>query len=193
MNQDKQYMEYNENYTENTLENVRIWYSKHNDELISLRQSINLFLSSNSINSIYELCLCFEEPVIINTYQTVPDIAYCIIAITISMEEFNAKITHNSFLLNVRSIDELISKIKKYKFLLLNLEFKTDEENSLNIITYDLINNNLSTIALYYLIKTSSVNKDAILNKICKHLNNNNKKEELLDIYHMLNSSQRKD
>lgn len=191
MNQDKQYMEYNENYTENTLENERIWYSKHNDELISLRQSINLFLSSNSINSIYELC--FEEPVIINTYQTVPDIAYCIIAITISMEEFNAKITHNSFLLNVRSIDELISKIKKYKFLLLNLEFKTDEENSLNIITYDLINNNLSTIALYYLIKTSSVNKDAILNKICKHLNNNNKKEELLDIYHMLNSSQRKD
>ena len=193
MNQDKQYMEYNENYTENTLENERIWYSKHNDELISLRQSINLFLSSNSINSIYELCLCFEEPVIINTYQTVPDIAYCIIAITISMEEFNAKITHNSFLLNVRSIDELINKIKKYKFLLLNLEFKTDEENSLNIITYDLINNNLSTIALYYLIKTSSVNKDAILNKICKHLNNNNKKEELLDIYHMLNSSQRKD
>ena len=193
MNQDKQYMEYNENYTENTLENERIWYSKHNDELISLRQSINLFLSSNSINSIYELCLCFEEPVIINTYQTVPDIAYCIIAITISMEEFNAKITHNSFLLNVRSIDELISKIKKYKFLLLNLEFKTDEENTLNIITYDLINNNLSTIALYYLIKTSSVNKDAILNKICKHLNNNNKKEELLDIYHMLNSSQRKD
>ena len=193
MNQDKQYMEYNENYTENTLENERIWYSKHNDELISLRQSINLFLSSNSINSIYELCLCFEEPVIINTYQTVPDIAYCIIAITISMEEFNAKITHNSFLLNVRSIDELISKIKKYKFVLLNLEFKTDEENSLNIITYDLINNNLSTIALYYLIKTSSVNKDAILNKICKHLNNNNKKEELLDIYHMLNSSQRKD
>lgn len=193
MNQDKQYMEYNENYTENTLENERIWYSKHNDELISLRQSINLFLSSNSINSIYELCLCFEEPVIINTYQTFPDIAYCIIAITISMEEFNAKITHNSFLLNVRSIDELISKIKKYKFLLLNLEFKTDEENSLNIITYDLINNNLSTIALYYLIKTSSVNKDAILNKICKHLNNNNKKEELLDIYHMLNSSQRKD
>ena len=193
MNQDKQYIEYNENYTENTLENERIWYSKHNDELISLRQSINLFLSSNSINSIYELCLCFEEPVIINTYQTVPDIAYCIIAITISMEEFNAKITHNSFLLNVRSIDELISKIKKYKFLLLNLEFKTDEENSLNIITYDLINNNLSTIALYYLIKTSSVNKDAILNKICKHLNNNNKKEELLDIYHMLNSSQRKD
>ena len=193
MNQDKQYMEYNENYTENTLENERIWYSKHNDELISLRQSINLFLSSNSINSIYELCLCFEEPVIINTYQTVPYIAYCIIAITISMEEFNAKITHNSFLLNVRSIDELISKIKKYKFLLLNLEFKTDEENSLNIITYDLINNNLSTIALYYLIKTSSVNKDAILNKICKHLNNNNKKEELLDIYHMLNSSQRKD
>ena len=193
MTQDKQYMEYNENYTENTLENERIWYSKHNDELISLRQSINLFLSSNSINSIYELCLCFEEPVIINTYQTVPDIAYCIIAITISMEEFNAKITHNSFLLNVRSIDELISKIKKYKFLLLNLEFKTDEENSLNIITYDLINNNLSTIALYYLIKTSSVNKDAILNKICKHLNNNNKKEELLDIYHMLNSSQRKD
>lgn len=193
MNQDKQYMEYNENYTENTLENERLWYSQHNDELTSLRQSINLFLSSNSINSIYELCLCFEEPVIINTYQTVPDIAYCIIAITISMEEFNAKITHNSFLLNVRSIDELISKIKKYKFLLLNLEFKTDEENSLNIITYDLINNNLSTIALYYLIKTSSVNKDAILNKICKHLNNNNKKEELLDIYHMLNSSQRKD
>ena len=36
MNQDKQYMEYNENYTENTLENERIWYSKHNDELISL-------------------------------------------------------------------------------------------------------------------------------------------------------------
>ena len=192
MNQNKQYMEYNENYTENTLENERLWYSQHNNELTSLRQSINLFLSSNSINSIYELCLCFEEPVIINTYQTVPDIAYCIIAITISMEEFNAKITHNSFLLNVRSIDELISKIKKYKFLLLNLEFKTDEENSLNIITYDLINNNLSTIALYYLIKTSSVNKDAILNKICKHLNNN-KKEELLDIYHMLNSSQRKD
>ena len=32
MNQDKQYMEYNENYTENTLENERIWYSKHNDE-----------------------------------------------------------------------------------------------------------------------------------------------------------------
>ena len=66
MNQDKQYMEYNENYTENTLENERLWYSQDSDELTSLRQSINLFLSSNSINSIYELCLCFEEPVIIN-------------------------------------------------------------------------------------------------------------------------------
>lgn len=64
MNQNKQYMEYNENYTENTLENERLWYSQHNNELTSLRQSINLFLSSNSINSIYELCLCFEEPVI---------------------------------------------------------------------------------------------------------------------------------
>lgn len=178
MNQNKQYMEYNENYTENTLENERLWYSQHNNELTSLRQSINLFLSSNSINSIYELCLCFEEPVIINTYQTVPDIAYCIIAITISMEEFNAKITHNSFLLNVHSIDELISKIKKYKFLLLNLEFDINQENSLNIITYDLNNNNLSTIALYYLIKTSSINKKEILNKICNYLNNtdNNKK-----------------
>lgn len=192
MNQNKQYMEYNENYTENTLENERLWYSQHNNELTSLRQSINLFLSSNSINSIYELCLCFEEPVIINTYQTVPDIAYCIIAITISMEEFNAKITHNSFLLNVHSIDELISKIKKYKFLLLNLEFDINQENSLNIITYDLNNNNLSTIALYYLIKTSSINKNEILNKICNYLNNtdnNNKKDELLAIHHNLNST----
>ena len=192
MNQDKQYMEYNENYTENTLENERLWYSQHNDELTALRQSINLFLSSNSINSIYELCLCFEEPVIINTYQTVPDIAYCIIAITISMEEFNTKITHNSFLLNIHSIHELIIKINKYKFLLLNLEFDTNQENSLNIITYDLINNNLSTIALYYLIKTSSINKDVIFNKICDHLNNtnnNNKKDELLSIHHNLNST----
>lgn len=192
MNQNKQYMEYNENYTENTLENERLWYSQHNNELTSLRQSINLFLSSNSINSIYELCLCFEEPVIINTYQTVPDIAYCIIAITISMEEFNAKITHNFFLLNVHSIDELISKIKKYKFLLLNLEFDINQENSLNIITYDLINNNLSTIALYYLIKTSSINKNEILNKICNYLNNtnnNNKKDELLSIHDNLNST----
>lgn len=191
MNQDKRYMEYNENYTENTLENECLWYSQHNNELTSLRQSINLFLSSNSINSIYELCLCFEEPVIINTYQTVPDIAYCIIAITISMEEFNAKITHNSFLLNVHSIDELISKIKKYKFLLLNLEFDINQENSLNIITYDLNNNNLSTIALYYLIKTSSINKKEILNKICNYLNNtdNNKKDELLAIHHNLNST----
>jgi hypothetical protein len=192
MNQNKQYMEYNENYTENTLENERLWYSQHNNELTSLRQSINLFLSSNSINSIYELCLCFEEPVIINTYQTVPDIAYCIIAITISMEEFNAKITHNFFFLNVHSIDELISKIKKYKFLLLNLEFDINQENSLNIITYDLINNNLSTIALYYLIKTSSINKNEILNKICNYLNNtnnNNKKDELLSIHDNLNST----
>lgn len=191
MNQNKQYMEYNENYTENTLENERLWYSQHNNELTSLRQSINLFLSSNSINSIYELCLCFEEPVIINTYQTVPDIAYCIIAITISMEEFNAKITHNSFLLNVHSIDELISKIKKYKFLLLNLEFDINQENSLNIITYDLNNNNLSTIALFYLIITSSINKKEILNKICNYLNNtdNNKKDELLAIHHNLNST----
>lgn len=192
MNQNKQYMEYNENYTENTLENERLWYSQHNNELTSLRQSINLFLSSNSINSIYELCLCFEEPVIINTYQTVPDIAYCIIAITISMEKFNAKITHNFFFLNVHSIDELISKIKKYKFLLLNLEFDINQENSLNIITYDLINNNLSTIALYYLIKTSSINKNEILNKICNYLNNtnnNNKKDELLSIHDNLNST----
>lgn len=192
MNQNKQYMEYNENYTENTLENERLWYSQHNNELTSLRQSINLFLSSNSINSIYELCLCFEEPVIINTYQTVPNIAYCIIAITISMEEFNAKITHNFFFLNVHSIDELISKIKKYKFLLLNLEFDINQENSLNIITYDLINNNLSTIALYYLIKTSSINKNEILNKICNYLNNtnnNNKKDELLSIHDNLNST----
>ena len=192
MNQNKQYMEYNENYTENTLENERLWYSQHNNELTSLRQSINLLLSSNSINSIYELCLCFEEPVIINTYQTVPDIAYCIIAITISMEEFNAKITHNFFFLNVHSIDELISKIKKYKFLLLNLEFDINQENSLNIITYDLINNNLSTIALYYLIKTSSINKNEILNKICNYLNNtnnNNKKDELLSIHDNLNST----
>lgn len=91
---------------------------------------------------------CYYKYVIINTYQTVSDIAYCIIAITISMEEFNAKIIHNSFLLNIHSIDELISKIKKYKFLLLNLEFDINQENSLNIITYDLNNNNLSTIAL---------------------------------------------
>lgn len=108
------------------------------------------------------------------------------------MEEFNAKITHNFFFLNVHSIDELISKIKKYKFLLLNLEFDINQENSLNIITYDLINNNLSTIALYYLIKTSSINKNEILNKICNYLNNtnnNNKKDELLSIHDNLNST----
>lgn len=76
--------------------------------------------------------------------------------------------------------------------MLLNLEFDINQENSLNIITYDLINNNLSTIALYYLIKTSSINKNEILNKICNYLNNtnnNNKKDELLSIHDNLNST----
>ena len=77
-------MIYDEEYVERQLEEDNIWYSKHDAELNSLRKSINLFLSTNNTKSIYSLCECFDSSDLSETFKAVPDIAYCIIAITIS-------------------------------------------------------------------------------------------------------------
>ena len=93
-------MIYDEEYVERQLEEDNIWYSKHDAELNSLRKSINLFLSTNNTKSIYSLCECFDSSDLSETFKAVPDIAYCIIAITISMNEFNMNID-TLFLKNV--------------------------------------------------------------------------------------------
>ena len=91
--------EYDEQYVEQELSKESDWYVEHKEDVSSLRQSINTLLSTNSIQSIYNLCVCFEDIHLVNTFRAVPDIAYCIIGITITMTEFNMKSTDSIFLL----------------------------------------------------------------------------------------------
>ena len=186
-------MIYDEEYVERQLEEDNIWYSKHDAELNSLRKSINLFLSTNNTKSIYSLCECFDSSDLSETFKAVPDIAYCIIAITISMNEFNMNID-TLFLKNVLNIQDTVNKINKYKFLLLNIEFDNDKTEALRQITENL-NTNLSSVALFYLIKCCSVDTQYVFNEICDYLindtldNSMNKYNELMNIYNELVTS----
>ena len=71
------------------------------------------------------------------------------------MNEFNMNID-TLFLKNVLNIQDTVNKINKYKFLLLNIEFDNDKTEALRQITENL-NTNLSSVALFYLIKCCSV------------------------------------
>lgn len=189
MKENNQYAEYDESYTESQLQHEQDWYIKHNEELTSLRHSINLFLKANNVKSIYELCLCFNESSLIDTYGGVPDIAYCLIAIGISMNEFNQHITNTLFLLNVSSIEELISKVNKYKFLILNIEFNTGKITALETLINDLTTNKLSYVALVSLINIYSINKELIFNELCQYMKANNYNELHSQLTDTFNSS----
>lgn len=181
--------EYDEQYVEQELSKESDWYVKHKEDVSSLWQSINMLLSTNSIQSIYNLCVCFEDIHLVNTFRAVPDIAYCIIGITITMTEFNMKPTDSIFLLNVLSIYELINKINKYKFLLLNIEFNNDKDKAMCNITNDYVNNVIFPAALYYLIQCSSVDSRHIFDEICNYIHDNNYEDkyvQLLDTYNKL-------
>ena len=161
---------YDESTVETELEKDNNWYKEHNDELNSLRESINTLLSKNNIKYIISLCTCFQNAELIDTFKAIPDIAYCIIAISITIYELELKCTNNIFLIGVNSIDAIISKINKYKFLLLNIEFNMSKDSALNNICNELINDNLSCVALIGLIKFSSVDGTFVFNEINNYL-----------------------
>lgn len=181
--------ECNEQYVEDELSKDVNWYIEHKDELSSLRQSINLLLSTNNIKSIYNLCICFENELLVDTFRAVPDIAYCIIGITITMTEFNMHQTDSIFLMNILSINDLINKINKYKFLLLNIEFDRNKDRAIYDIANYYVNNIISPVALYYLIQCSSVDCEHIFDELCEYIRDNkyeDKYMQLIDTYNKL-------
>lgn len=164
-------MEITEEYVEQQLLKDSYWIAEHEDELDMLRNAINLFLSAGNVKSLFELCTFFEDGTLVESFKEVPDIAYCIIGITIMMKEFNMSYDDELFFKDVYSVDEVIEKINRYKFILLNIEFNLDKQESLELLVQNLINKLVSPVALLYLIKCSSVDSQRILDEVKAFIN----------------------
>lgn len=147
------------------------WHSRHDSELNTLTSSINQFLNNNSDDMLYTLCIFLTEPYIINTFNEIPEIAHCLVAVNITAEEFNNNITTQLYLKNVYSIDEVIKKNNYYKFLILNIEYDVDTENALKYITKDMKDGVLSSIALEQHIKTTCVDNEKVNKSISDYIN----------------------
>ena len=111
----------NEQYVQSCITEMNEWNNMHADELISLRASINQFLSTNTENSIYTLCTFLNDKTIITTFLGVSDIAYCILAADMTAYEFNMHSQTPKFMYNTLNIDNLIHKLQCYRFLILNI------------------------------------------------------------------------
>lgn len=176
-----------EEYVESLIQQQENWQQTYGNDLILLRNSINTFLSYNSYTAINNMCSFFQYKSILNPFHSKNDIAYCIVGVDISLSEFSHPSDSPLFLLDVSSIDELIQKIRRYKFLLLNIEFDTNQKNALECICHELIENTLSIAALLSLIKHSSINKAYTLAIITDNLKNTSY-SEIADTLYSLSS-----
>lgn len=161
-----------EEYVEYLIQNQEQWQQTYGNDLILLRNSINAFLSHNSYVSLNNMCSFFQYKSILKSFYSIDDIAYCIVGVDITINEFSHFSDAPLFLLDVSNIDELIQKIRQYKFLLLNIEFDTNQKNALEYICHKLTENTLSTAALLSLIKHSSINKSYTITIISDNLKN---------------------
>lgn len=164
-------MEISEEYIEQQLLKDSYWLEAHGSELDMLRNAINMFLRADNKKSLFELCSFFEDGTLIESFKAVPDMAYCIIGITIMMKEFNMGYEEELFFKGVYSIDGAIEKINRYKFILLNIEFNLDRESSMKLLVNELISKKISPAALLYLIKCSSVDSQYILDEVMAFIN----------------------
>ena len=72
-----------------SIDNDAAWHSSYDSELSILISSINQLLNNNSDDSLYTLCTFLTEPDIIKTFNRIPEIAHCLVAVNITAEEFN--------------------------------------------------------------------------------------------------------
>lgn len=129
------------------------------NDLLQLKESINLFLQADNENSIYNLCTFLNNSNFIKTYNCDPEIAYCIVASYITAKEFNDESNNILFLRNLHSISEIIEAITAYKFCILNIEFNINQESAIDYLKNKINNKELSRIALTYFIEHFSINK----------------------------------
>lgn len=160
-----------EDYVENLLVCEQIRITSISKDLILLKQNINLFLQANNENSIYNLCTFLNDADFIKTYNKDSEIAYCILAAYITAQEFNDTSNNILFLCNLHSIQDIVYEITMYKFNIINIEFNTNKEHSINDIYNKISTNLLSTIALKYFIDNFSINKTYVLECISDYFN----------------------
>ena len=161
---------YTEQYVQSHIDTINEWYSLHSDELISLRNSINQFLSVNTDNSIYTLCTFLNNQTIMKTFCSISDIAYCIYAADITASEFNSHVSTVKFMNNAPDIDALIYKVQYYKFLILNIEYDVERTAAIQAVIERISSNEISLIALFKLIYTIAVNKSAVIDILTHNL-----------------------
>lgn len=161
---------YTEQYVQADINNINEWHALHSGELISLRNSINQFLSANTDNSIYTLCTFLNNQTIMKTFYSVSDIAYCIYAADITASEFNSHVSTVKFMNNAPDIDALIYKVQYYKFLVLNIEYDVDRTTAIQSMIKKVNSNEISLIALFKLIYSIAVNKSAVIEILIHNL-----------------------
>lgn len=176
-----------EEYIEDLIQQQAHWQQTYGNDLILLRNSINTFLSHNSYAALNNMCSFFQYKSILKPFHSIDDIAYCIVGVDITISEFSQTSDAPLFLLDVSNIDELIQKIRHYKFLLLNIEFDTNQKNALEYICHELTENTLSVAALLSLIKHSSINKTYTITLITDNLKNTGY-SEIADALYFLSS-----
>ena len=140
-----------------SIDNDAAWHSSYDSELNILISSINQLLNNNSDDSLYTLCTFLTEPDIIKTFNGIPEIAHCLVAVNITAEEFNNNLTTPLYLKNIHNIEQVIKKNNYYKFLILNIEYDVDAEIALKCIAKDINDGTLSSLALEQFIKTTCV------------------------------------
>ena len=149
-----------------SIDNDAAWHSSYDSELNILISSINQLLNNNSDDSLYTLCTFLTEPDIIKTFNGIPEIAHCLIAVNITAEEFNNNLTTPLYLKNIHDIEQVIKKNNYYKFLILNIEYDVDAEIALKCIAKDIKDGTLSSLALEQFIKTTCVDGGDNVRKI---------------------------
>ena len=173
----------NEQYVQSCITEMNEWNNMHADELISLRASINQFLSTNTENSIYTLCTFLNDKTIITTFLGVSDIAYCILAADMTAYEFNMHSQTPKFMYNTLNIDNLIHKLQCCRFLILNIEYDVDRNNAIDNIIKAINDQYISVTALARLILNIAVNKALVIDTIIKALNTADMSENATMIY----------
>ena len=178
-----------ETYVESRIQEMNTWKQLHEAELISLRSSINQFLASNTAKSIYTLCTFLTDGNIFDTFKGVPDIAYCIVAATITAFEFNSSSDALPFLYNTFNIEGIINKMRSYRFLILNIEYDTERIEAQKTLSEAVKNNRLSLIAIIKLTYNIADNKSYVIRLISNYFESAGMKNEshsLLELYNAM-------
>lgn len=115
---------------------------------------------------IEQLQLFFEDKEVVEGLSENNEFAFMLVIMEIYNLEKNAGVKNNVFAWG-QALDDVISIIRQVKFLLWEIEFLNDEESGQLLLGY-LKENNISMVALEYLIYISSCDKAKVVNVLNK-------------------------